>query len=46
MKIKKLLISQPEPENLEKSPYWNLIHKHKLNLTFYKFFSVEGISSS
>lgn len=45
-KIKKLLISQPEPENLEKSPYWNLIQKHKLKLTFYKFFNVEGISAS
>lgn len=44
--IKKLLISQPEPENLEKSPYWNLIQKHKLNLTFYKFFNIEGISVS
>ena len=44
--IKKLLISQPEPENLEKSPYWNLIHKYKLKLTFYKFFTVEGISVS
>lgn len=46
MKIKKVLISQPEPENLEKSPYWNLIKKHKLNLTFFKFFSIEGISAS
>ncbi|MCF0212501.1 MAG: uroporphyrinogen-III synthase, partial [Bacteroidales bacterium] len=45
-KIKKLLISQPEPENLEKSPFWNLIKKHKLNLTFFKFFNIEGITAS
>ena len=46
MKIKKILISQPEPADLEKSPYRNLIQKHGLDLTFYKFFEVVGISAS
>ena len=46
MKIKKILISQPEPADLEKSPYRNLIHKHKVDLTFYKFFEIVGISAS
>ena len=46
MKIKKILISQPEPVDLEKSPYRNLVHKLGVNLTFYKFFEVVGISSS
>lgn len=46
MKLKNILISQPEPEDLEKSPYKNLIQKHKVNLTFYKFFEVQGISVS
>lgn len=46
MKIKKILISQPEPADLEKSPYRNLIRKHKVDLTFYKFFEVVGISAS
>ena len=46
MKIKKILISQPEPADLEKSPYRNLVHKLGVNLTFYKFFEVVGISAS
>ena len=46
MKIKKILISQPEPADLEKSPYRNLVYNHELNLTFYKFFEVVGITAS
>ncbi len=46
MKIKKILISQPEPADLEKSPYRNLIKKHGIDITFYKFFEVVGISAS
>ncbi len=46
MKVKKILISQPEPADLEKSPYRNLIQKHKVELTFFKFFEIVGISAS
>lgn len=46
MKIKKILISQPEPTDLEKSPYRNLIQKHNIDITFYKFFEIVGISAS
>ena len=46
MKIKKILVSQPEPADLEKSPYRNLIQKHGVEITFYKFFEVVGISAS
>ena len=46
MKVKKILISQPEPVDLEKSPYRNLIQKHGVDITFYKFFEVVGISAS
>lgn len=46
MKIKKILISQPEPADLEKSPYRNLIRKHNVDLTFFKFFTIVGISAS
>ena len=45
-KIKKILISQPEPADIEKSPYKSLINDFGLKLTFYKFFNVEGISAS
>lgn len=46
MKIKKILISQPAPADLEKSPYRNLINKHGVDITFFKFFEVVGISAS
>lgn len=46
MKVKKILISQPEPADLEKSPYRNLIQKHNIDITFYKFFEIVGISAS
>ena len=46
MKVKKILISQPAPADLEKSPYRNLIQKHGVDITFYKFFEVVGISAS
>ena len=46
MKVKKVLISQPEPADLEKSPYKTLVNKYGLDLTFYKFFEVVGLSVS
>ena len=46
MKIKKILISQPEPTDLDKSPYKRLVSEYKLDLTFYKFFEVQGISAT
>ena len=46
MKLKKILISQPEPADLEKSPYRKLVNDFKLDLTFYKFFEVVGISAT
>ncbi|MBQ8703139.1 MAG: uroporphyrinogen-III synthase [Bacteroidales bacterium] len=46
MKIKKILVSQPEPADLEKSPYRNLIQKYGIDITFYKFFEVVGITAS
>lgn len=46
MKIKKILISQPAPADLEKSPYKNLVSKHGVDITFYKFFDVVGLSVS
>lgn len=43
MEVKNILISQPEPANLEKSPYYPLIEKYGLNLTFFKFFDIVGV---
>ena len=45
MKIKNLLVSQPEPIELDKSPYGDLIRKYAVNIDFHKFFKVEGVSA-
>ena len=45
MKVKNILVSQPEPLELDKSPYGDLIRKYSVNIDFHKFFKVEGISS-
>ncbi len=45
MKIKNVLVSQPKPVDMEKSPYSQLAQDHKLNLDFQKFIKVEGVSS-
>ena len=42
MKIKKILVSQPSPEN-GKSPYFELAEKNNLQIDFRPFIHVEGI---
>jgi uroporphyrinogen-III synthase len=44
MKIKNILISQPEPDS-KSSPYYNLADKHKLNLKFKPFIQIEGVTT-
>ncbi len=44
MKIKNILISQPEPEN-EKSPYADLAKQFNLKLTFRKLIKIERIDN-
>jgi uroporphyrinogen-III synthase len=43
-KIKNILVSQPVPADLEKSPYGDLIRKHGVNIEFKKFFKIEGVT--
>ncbi|MDA3954766.1 MAG: uroporphyrinogen-III synthase [Bacteroidales bacterium] len=43
MKIKKILVSQPEPKN-DKSPYSDLSEKNGLKINFRPFIQVEGVS--
>jgi uroporphyrinogen-III synthase len=43
-KIKNILVSQPVPADLEKSPYGDLIRKHGVNFEFIKFFKIEGVT--
>lgn len=44
MKVKTILVSQPEPK-LENSPYAKLIEKEKLTVEFRPFIHVEGVDS-
>jgi len=43
LKIKKILISQPQPSDIKKSPYWELARKFDLKLDFRKFIKIDGI---
>lgn len=45
MKVKNILVSQPQPPDLEKSPYGDLIKKFNVKIEFHKFIKVEGISA-
>jgi uroporphyrinogen-III synthase len=45
LKVKNILVSQPEPLEMDKSPYGDLIRKYSVNIDFHKFFKVEGVSS-
>ena len=44
MKIKSILVSQPEPAN-DKSPFFNLAEKNKVKIDFRSFIHIEGISA-
>ncbi len=44
MKVKNILISQPKPADVEKSPYADIIKKHNVKIHFEKFIKIEGIS--
>jgi len=43
LKIKNILVSQPQPTDFEKSPYGEIARKFNVNITFRKFFLIEGI---
>ena len=44
MKIRKILVSQPEPQN-PKSPYFELARKYNLKIEFKPFNQVEGVAA-
>ena len=44
MKIKNILVSQPAPAVIEKSPYNELISKYHIRAQFHPFIKVEGVS--
>lgn len=42
LKVKKILVSQPKPTN-DKSPYFEIAEKHKVEITFRPFIKVERL---
>ena len=44
LKIRKILVSQPQPAEQEKSPYYELADKNNLKIDFRPFSYVEGVS--
>ncbi len=46
MKVKNILVSQPQPLDFEKSPYAEIAQKHKVNIEFRKFITIEGVTAS
>ncbi|MBQ3151989.1 MAG: uroporphyrinogen-III synthase [Bacteroidaceae bacterium] len=44
MKVSKILVSQPKPTT-EKSPYFDIAGKHKVQIDFHSFIKVEGLTA-
>ena len=44
MKIKKILVSQPQPSS-GKSPYFDIANRHGVEVVFRPFIKVEGLSA-
>ena len=44
MKVNKILVSQPKPAT-EKSPYFDIAEKHKVQIDFCSFIKVEGVTA-
>jgi len=38
-----ILVSQPQPTDVEKSPYGDLTRKYNVQIDFFKFIKIEGI---
>lgn len=46
MKIKHILVSQPQPVDISKTPYADMMKKYGVDFTFEKFIKLDGISAS
>ena len=44
MKVKSILVSQPEPK-VENSPYFEIQQKYKVKIDFRPFIHIEGVSA-
>jgi uroporphyrinogen-III synthase len=45
LKVKTILISQPKPLDIEKTPYGDIIKKYNVAIEFHKFFKIEGVEA-
>jgi uroporphyrinogen-III synthase len=45
LKIKSILVSQPQPTDFEKSPYGEIARKFNVTIHFRKFFKIEGVQA-
>jgi len=45
LKIKNILVSQPQPTDFEKSPYGEIARKFNVTIHFRKFFKIEGVQA-
>ena len=46
MKIKSILVSQPQPAEIEKTPYGAMMKTYGVNFTFEKFIKLEDVTAS
>lgn len=44
MEIRKILVSQPNPANIEKSPFYEIAKKFKATVTYRPFIRIEGVT--
>ena len=45
MKVKNILVSQPKPADLDRSPYGDLCKKFNLKIDFHKFIKIEPVTA-
>jgi len=45
MKVKNILVSQPKPADITKTPYESIIKKYNVNFEFEKFIKLEGVDT-
>jgi len=45
MKIKSILVSQPQPTETEKSPYQEIAKKYNIKVDYFKFIKIEGVDA-
>ena len=46
MKIKNILVSQPKPADITKTPFGDMAKKYGVNFTFEKFIKLEDVTAS